>query len=133
MGPLSAVHHLNWPIGPVGHYSPAASCDARHAMGLVSAILPWCATAQSESRSRQGWCGLSSIEWVNERSEPGLTPRRPVIVLAEDHDDARRVYSLILRHYGYEVLEATDGESAVELIRSAQPSLVLMDIGLPKI
>jgi CheY-like chemotaxis protein len=57
----------------------------------------------------------------------------PVILLAEDHEDTRQVYGLILRHFGYIVEEATNGIDAVELIRQKQPSLVLLDIGLPGI
>lgn len=56
---------------------------------------------------------------------------RPVVLLAEDNDDTRRVYGLILRHYGYHVEEATNGEDAVALTRAGRPNLVLMDIGLP--
>jgi CheY-like chemotaxis protein len=58
---------------------------------------------------------------------------RPVVLLAEDNDDTRRVYGLILRHYGYHVQEATNGEDAVSLARACQPNLVLMDIGLPRL
>jgi CheY-like chemotaxis protein len=61
------------------------------------------------------------------------TPDRPVVLLAEDNDDTRRVYGLILRHYGYRVEEATNGEDAVALARSGHPNLVLMDIGLPRL
>jgi CheY-like chemotaxis protein len=56
---------------------------------------------------------------------------KPVIVLAEDNDDTRRVYALILRHSGYAVEEVANGTDAVSATRSVQPSLVLMDIGLP--
>jgi len=56
---------------------------------------------------------------------------RPVVLLAEDHEDTRRVYGLILRHFGYEVDEACSGEEAIELAKARRPSLVLMDIGLP--
>jgi CheY-like chemotaxis protein len=52
-------------------------------------------------------------------------------LLAEDNDDTRRVYGLILRHFGYRVEEATSGPEAVALTRSLHPALVLMDIGLP--
>lgn len=55
----------------------------------------------------------------------------PIILLAEDHDDTRGVYSLILRHFGFQVEEATNGLDAVETARRCQPSLVLLDIGLP--
>jgi CheY-like chemotaxis protein len=56
---------------------------------------------------------------------------KPLVLLAEDHEDTRRVYGLILRHYGYQVEEATNGIDAVELTKTWHPNLVLMDIGLP--
>jgi CheY-like chemotaxis protein len=56
---------------------------------------------------------------------------RPLVLLADDNEDARRVYGLILRHYGYEVEEATNGFDAVAMIRELQPNLVLMDINMP--
>lgn len=55
----------------------------------------------------------------------------PIILLAEDNDDTRAVYSLILRHFGFEVAEAVTGVEAIEIARAKQPNLVLMDIGLP--
>ena len=58
---------------------------------------------------------------------------RPLVLLAEDHDDTRRVYGLILRHFGYRVEEASNGYDAVELAKTWRPDLVLMDIGLPGI
>jgi CheY-like chemotaxis protein len=55
----------------------------------------------------------------------------PIIVLAEDDEETRRIYGMILRSVGYRVEEATNGDEAVELTRSLRPNLVLMDIGLP--
>jgi CheY-like chemotaxis protein len=55
----------------------------------------------------------------------------PIILLAEDNEDTRGVYSLILRHFGFHVEEATTGLEAVEVARAIRPGLVLMDIGLP--
>lgn len=63
----------------------------------------------------------------------GKPAARPVVLLAEDHEDTRRVYGLILRHFGFEVAEASTGEEAIEIARARRPSLVLMDIGLPGI
>jgi len=81
---------------------------------------------------------MSSIEFNEKQANAGKSPRRrgtrkPVVVLAEDNDDARRIYSLILRHHGYQVEEVTTGSEAVEVTRSLLPSLVLMDIGLPEL
>ena len=72
------------------------------------------------------------MQHVDGQGDSKATSRaHPVVLLAEDHDDSRRVYGLILRHFGYQVEEATNGEDAVELARRSRPDLVLMDIGLP--
>ncbi|MEP6495493.1 MAG: response regulator [bacterium] len=70
----------------------------------------------------------SKPERENERAP---ARGRPIIVLAEDDEDTRVVYGLILRSVGYQVEDATRGDDAVELTRSLRPNLVLMDIGLP--
>ena len=77
------------------------------------------------------------MQWINgfedrDRARPD-DRLRPVVLLVEDNDDARRVYGLILRHYGYHVEEVDNGSDAVELARQTRPDLVLMDIGLPGI
>jgi len=75
---------------------------------------------------------MGFLQGMNEQSNgAGPVPRRPLVVLAEDDEDTRRVYGLILRHYGYDVADAPTGEEAVESTRALHPDLVLMDIGLP--
>jgi CheY-like chemotaxis protein len=56
---------------------------------------------------------------------------QPKILLAEDHEDTRLVYGMVLRHYGYLVDEVANGFDAVERARATRPDLILMDIGLP--
>lgn len=56
---------------------------------------------------------------------------RPTILLVEDFDDARELYSTCLRSSGYDVIEAATGNDAVALARSAMPNLILMDLLLP--
>jgi CheY-like chemotaxis protein len=56
-----------------------------------------------------------------------------VVLLVEDNDDNRSVYAMLLRHVGYEVIEATDGEAAIEAVLQRKPHLVLLDISIPKI
>lgn len=55
------------------------------------------------------------------------------ILLIEDNEDNRAVYTTILRYYGYEVIEAPSGEEGIEIAKRLQPGLILMDIGLPGI
>ncbi|HEY7189112.1 MAG TPA: response regulator [Vicinamibacterales bacterium] len=57
----------------------------------------------------------------------------PTILLVEDNDASRDALSRRLERRGYRVLVAVDGAHAVSEGRSAQPDLILMDLGLPVI
>jgi CheY-like chemotaxis protein len=57
----------------------------------------------------------------------------PTILIVEDNDDNLNIYSTILKHGGYEVIEAVDGEAALEAARGGAPALILMDVSIPKI
>lgn len=58
---------------------------------------------------------------------------RHTILVIEDNDDHRYVYTRVLRLAGYQVLEAGDGEQGLREARRASPSLVVVDLGLPKL
>ena len=65
-----------------------------------------------------------------------MEPASPIgltLLLVEDNEDNRIIYSTVLRHTGYEVVEALDGAQAVALARSVHPDLILMDISIPEI
>lgn len=53
------------------------------------------------------------------------------ILLAEDHEDNRIALLSLLRHYGYQMIEATNGAEAVALTLEHRPDLVLMDLAMP--
>ena len=55
------------------------------------------------------------------------------VLLVEDNEDNRIVYSTILQHFGYRVMEALNGEEGIAKARSEQPDLILMDISIPVI
>ena len=55
------------------------------------------------------------------------------ILLVEDNEDNRLVYRTILDHFGFEVLEAADGEEGIRRARADDPDLILMDVSIPKI
>jgi DNA-binding response OmpR family regulator len=54
------------------------------------------------------------------------------IVLVEDDEILSKVLFTELKDAGFEVSQAFDGEAGLELVRSKQPNLVLLDILLPK-
>jgi two-component system cell cycle response regulator DivK len=62
--------------------------------------------------------------------QPTATDQR--VLLVEDNEDNRTIYSTVLRHLGFQVIEAVDGVEAVALARSERPDLILMDISIPR-
>jgi two-component system response regulator RegX3 len=61
------------------------------------------------------------------------TADRTVILLVEDEPALAETVSYALRREGLEVLLAGDGEQAVESFRAARPSMVLLDLMLPRL
>jgi CheY-like chemotaxis protein len=57
-------------------------------------------------------------------------PQRTILII-EDNEDNRLIYSTYLTFSGYRVLEAVDGERGISMTRSELPDLVLMDVSLP--
>lgn len=57
---------------------------------------------------------------------------RQVVLIAEDFADAREMYGEYLQASGFDVIQAENGEDAVEAARTHMPDLVLMDIRMPK-
>jgi len=55
------------------------------------------------------------------------------ILVVEDNETSMKLVRDVLQAKGYSTLEATTGEDAVELARTLDPALVLMDVQLPGI
>ena len=53
------------------------------------------------------------------------------ILLVEDHEEIWDFLSRRLKRRGYDVLLATDGQQGVDLARTGQPDIVLLDMNLP--
>ena len=58
------------------------------------------------------------------------TPPKSVL-LVEDNEDNLVIYSTILRHAGFDVLEARDGQAGIEIAQREHPALILMDVSIP--
>ena len=57
---------------------------------------------------------------------------QPLVLVVEDYQDAREMYSAYLQFSGYRVAEATDGIEAIEKTLELLPDIILMDLALPK-
>jgi CheY-like chemotaxis protein len=53
------------------------------------------------------------------------------VLIAEDNAVNRELLRELLELRGYTVLEACDGQEALQMIEQAQPELLLLDIGMP--
>ncbi len=54
------------------------------------------------------------------------------ILIAEDDAATRKIVQSLLKHQGYQVIAAVDGEDALKKIPIEQPDVVILDIDMPK-
>ena len=66
------------------------------------------------------------------RQQPERTTDNLTILLVEDDEDTRFLMRLELERRGYRLIEAEDGEKAVELAQEEHPDIIFMDISLPR-
>ncbi len=55
------------------------------------------------------------------------------LLIADDDPDLRLLLQTTLEDPAYRILEASDGESALRLIRQEQPDVVILDRMMPKL
>ncbi len=55
-----------------------------------------------------------------------------IVLFAEDDPKLRKLYSDALEASGYNVISASDGDEAVELLHTVKPKVILLDIMMPR-
>ena len=60
-----------------------------------------------------------------------MAANNKTVLLVEDNEDNLVIYSTILRHSGFEVIEARDGQAGIDAARANHPGLILMDVSIP--
>jgi len=53
------------------------------------------------------------------------------VLIVEDDDGIRDLVDLVLSSAGYEILTATDGAAALQVVGTTHPDLVLLDMRMP--
>ena len=56
---------------------------------------------------------------------------RPTVLVVEDFEDNRFMMRRLLEMSGYRVVEAVNGNQAVEMAEQESPDIILMDLSLP--
>ncbi|MEK6587522.1 MAG: response regulator transcription factor [Chloroflexota bacterium] len=68
-----------------------------------------------------------------DQSKSSTGPSAKTILIVEDEDNIREVVRRYLEREGFQVCEAADGYSALDLIAEQEPDLIVMDLMLPGI
>ncbi|HEX5708289.1 MAG TPA: response regulator [Pyrinomonadaceae bacterium] len=55
----------------------------------------------------------------------------PTVLVVEDYEDSRFTMRIGLEEQGFHILEASDGEQAIEIALRERPTVILMDLSLP--
>lgn len=59
--------------------------------------------------------------------------KKKCILVVDDHPKVLRFVEIDLKLHGFEVITTTSGEEALELVKSAEPDLMLLDVIMPGI
>ncbi len=58
--------------------------------------------------------------------------RQPVVLVADDDEDVLELVAFRLRRAGYRTVTARDGREALEMVRTEQPDLSVLDVAMPE-
>jgi CheY-like chemotaxis protein len=59
--------------------------------------------------------------------------RRPLVLLAEDNEDERRMYGEFLVMAGFDVCAVANGMEALEQSQRVLPDVIVMDMAMPRL
>jgi two-component system, cell cycle response regulator DivK len=55
----------------------------------------------------------------------------PLVLVVDDFDDNRLLYATTIAEAGYAVVEASNGQEAIDKIGSTRPAIIIMDLSMP--
>ena len=70
---------------------------------------------------------------MDQNGKPGGSPRPGRVLVVDDEERNRRLLNDILAVEGYDVVEAADGQEALDIVRDRAPDVILLDVMMPKI
>ena len=75
-----------------------------------------------------------SADLPRQQRRPKRNPRREKLVLVvDDSQDVRDLYTEYLHYMGFRVLTASDGEGALEVARRIKPDVIVLDLSMPRL
>jgi CheY-like chemotaxis protein len=65
--------------------------------------------------------------------DAAATGTGPVVLVVDDSEDVRSLLAILLLRAGYQVLDAIDGQAALELASGRRVDLVVLDLSMPRL
>jgi two-component system response regulator MtrA len=62
-----------------------------------------------------------------------LTDERPLVLVADDDEDIVALVSAVLSRAGFDIVQASDGAQALELVRTQRVRLAVLDVSMPEL
>lgn len=88
---------------------------------------------RARSGARQPWRAVA-FPLGRPRRRPRARGRGVhAVLVVDDSAHTREMYSEYLRHRGFDVVTAPDGDAAIELAVGMRPSLIVMDVAMPRL
>ena len=56
-----------------------------------------------------------------------------IALIVEDEPSLRIIYETVLANMGFEVIQASDGEDALNILQQTAPTIIFLDMLLPKV
>lgn len=113
-------------VKPMGRYAPAISGILGATILGDASIIPVLDMPEL-IRSEKNVLQTDSSAWVEQAAAV-----RPKILVVDDSLSVRRTMQQLIGDAGFEVLTARDGLEAVAVLNSEQPSVMLVDLEMPR-
>jgi CheY-like chemotaxis protein len=111
----------------------------RRARGELQSRTAAAATSHSSLRPRHRPPASPGLPASGPATSPGSTVeaasaanRGPVVLIVDDRFELRAVNGAYLSGHGYRIVEAADGDAAIEVARREHPDAILLDHSLPR-
>ena len=118
-GESSVLQHAQVPLCDSDRCAQIVQKNLEHSLGVRHAVL-------------RRHAPLATLGSMSERPVPHYTAaNRPSILIVDDYDDARDVWTTLLGMEGFDVLTAANGVDALAIALTGAPNLVVLDLSLP--
>src|SRR5439155_1179670 len=112
-----------------GPAAPAKGAGAERACGHRLGQRPWLRAAGAGGGRRSSGCGAAHPPAV----ERGPSTRKVRVLVVDDEAANRTLLTEALEPAGFTVLPASGGREAIEIAKSSNPDLVLLDLIMPEV